>query len=33
MAAFENGEIDVQQQLPVADIDRLKTLPEYKVFP
>jgi oligopeptide transport system substrate-binding protein len=33
VAAFENGEIDIQQQLPVADIDRIKTLPEYVVFP
>jgi oligopeptide transport system substrate-binding protein len=33
VAAFENGEIDVQETLPVADIDRLKTLPEYTVFP
>ena len=33
VAAFENGEIDVQEDLPAADIDRLKALPEYKVFP
>jgi oligopeptide transport system substrate-binding protein len=33
VAAFENGELDVQADLPVADMDRLKTLPEYHVFP
>ena len=33
VAAFENGEIDIQADLPVADMDRLKTLPEYQVFP
>jgi oligopeptide transport system substrate-binding protein len=33
VAAFENDEIDVQEDLPTADIDRLKALPEYKQFP
>ncbi|GAB4255212.1 MAG: oligopeptide ABC transporter substrate-binding protein OppA [Thermoleophilia bacterium] len=33
VAAFENGEIDVQEELPVADMDRLKKLPQYKLFP
>jgi len=33
VAAFENGEIDVQEDLPVADMDRLKKLPEYTLFP
>lgn len=33
VAAFENGEIDIQEDLPVADMDRLKKLPEYKQFP
>jgi len=33
VAAFENGELDIQPGLPVADMDRLKTLPEYIVFP
>ena len=33
VAAFENGEIDIQSDLPIADMDRLKALPEYNVFP
>lgn len=33
VAAFENGEIDIQPELPVADMDRLKELPEYKLYP
>ncbi|MCZ7662170.1 MAG: peptide ABC transporter substrate-binding protein [Thermoleophilia bacterium] len=33
VAAFENGEIDIQEDIPVADIDRLKQLPQYKQFP
>ena len=33
VAAFENGEIDIQEDLPVADMDRLKQLPEYIQFP
>lgn len=33
VAAFENGEIDIQEDLPVADMDRLKKLPEYVQFP
>jgi len=33
VAAFEAGEIDVQKALPAADIDRLKTLPQYRVVP
>jgi len=33
VAAFENGEIDVQMDLPVADMARLKELPQYKLFP
>ena len=33
VAAFENGEIDIQEGVPVADMDRLKKLPEYKLFP
>ena len=33
VAAFENGEIDIQEDLPVADMDRLKKLPEYVLFP
>ncbi len=33
VAAFEAGEIDVQKTLPVADIDRLKALPQYRVVP
>ncbi len=33
VAAFENGEVDVQRDIPVADVDRLKDLPEYETFP
>ncbi len=33
VAAFEKGELDIQGYLPVEDMDRLKTLPEYHVFP
>jgi len=33
VAAFEAGEIDIQPEMPTADMDRLKTLPEYIVFP
>jgi oligopeptide transport system substrate-binding protein len=33
VAAFENGEIDVQDSLPTADMPRLKALPQYKMFP
>lgn len=33
VAAFENGEIDVQDALPTADMPRLKQLPQYKMFP
>ncbi len=33
VAAFENGELDIQPGLPVADMDRLKTLPEYIRLP
>src|SRR5665811_727753 len=33
VAAFENGEIDVQDALPTADMPRLKALPQYKLFP
>lgn len=33
VAAFENGEIDIQMQLPVADMERLKALPQYNLFP
>ncbi len=32
VAAFENGEIDVQDSLPTADMPRLKALPQYKMF-
>lgn len=33
VAAFENGEIDIQMALPTADMARLKQLPQYKMFP
>jgi oligopeptide transport system substrate-binding protein len=33
VAAFENGEIDIQSDLPIEDMDRLKALPEYQQFP
>ena len=33
VAAFENNEVDIQSDLPVADMDRLKKLPEYTLFP
>jgi oligopeptide transport system substrate-binding protein len=33
VAAFENGELDQQDSLPVADMDRLKTLPTYHQVP
>ena len=33
VAAFENGEIDVQDSLPTADMPRLKALAQYKMFP
>ncbi|NLT35595.1 MAG: peptide ABC transporter substrate-binding protein [Gaiellales bacterium] len=33
VAAFENGEIDIQEELPTADMARLKALPEYKNYP
>jgi len=32
VAAFENGEIDVQDSLPTADMPRLKQLPQYQMF-
>ena len=33
VAAFDSGEMDVQQALPTVDMSRLKRLPEYKVYP
>lgn len=33
VAAFETGEIDVQMDLPTAEMERLKELPEYENFP
>jgi len=33
VAAFENGEIDFQQSLPPADMDRIKALPTYHQTP
>jgi len=33
VAAFENNEIDIQSDLPTADMARLKQLPEYQLFP
>ncbi|GAB4254154.1 MAG: oligopeptide ABC transporter substrate-binding protein OppA [Thermoleophilia bacterium] len=33
VAAWENGELDIVRDLPVADMDRLKAMPEYTSYP